>query len=572
MKLLQRITLVIITLCAVITIKAQGQNPVTITQRNGVAYYEYPVESSEGGYAVARKFGVTLLTLVKANPEADLSALKPGQILLVPVKESTGYPTVQQATPIGTSLPQQQTDPSATYEPAQVVTDLAATHTFNRIEGPRPSMHIIAPQETLYGVSRMYGITVNELIEANPTLSTDHFPIGASIKIPNEGITFTPPQKFVSTPTYSVAPNSSISDLTIALVLPMGTPGKVNARFLEFYKGFLLAADTMRIGANKQAKIELFNCNDQHQDLDYILYHDQMSDADIIIGGTNAAEIGLLSEYANARGIWYISPFSSKEQDVVGRPQTLQVNPSPSYSQSTAGKIYAKELRGKHAIFISTPADTANKSKIKFINRLMLDLQDNGTSFTQMQYDVETFHDDIKLKLATDSTIENIIIPVSPQLKVLGMIVPTLRQNINKENPPKISIWGYPEWQVGASRNINDFSRLQAQLFATFFANNNSPEYLHFAKKYGKYYNQALKNTYPQYGIMGYDIGLWSIIMLTRYGKAFDPGRPHTLPSEMLIQSDFDFKQEGAGNGYINNNLFIVRFNPDFNTVKEIIQ
>ncbi|MBO7271482.1 MAG: LysM peptidoglycan-binding domain-containing protein, partial [Bacteroidaceae bacterium] len=38
--------------------------------------------------------------------------------------------------------------------------------------------------ETLYRLSRMYGITTQELCDANPGLSTSNFRVGETIRIP----------------------------------------------------------------------------------------------------------------------------------------------------------------------------------------------------------------------------------------------------------------------------------------------------------------------------------------------------------------------------------------------------
>jgi LysM repeat protein len=62
----------------------------------------------------------------------------------------------------------------------------AEVNPVTRVPSASGQEHVIQPRQTLYGVSRQYGVTIDELIAANPGLSARNFPAGKTIKIPGK--------------------------------------------------------------------------------------------------------------------------------------------------------------------------------------------------------------------------------------------------------------------------------------------------------------------------------------------------------------------------------------------------
>ncbi|HLF52735.1 NlpC/P60 family protein [Flavobacterium sp.] len=102
---------------------------------------------------IAQDYNVKPEDIYKLNPNAK-KLLKLNSILLIPTVQSKKInKVVQTKTPV-----------PATNSPAIV--------------------HEILPKETLYGISRQYGITIKELNEANPALGSNALKIGQKINIP----------------------------------------------------------------------------------------------------------------------------------------------------------------------------------------------------------------------------------------------------------------------------------------------------------------------------------------------------------------------------------------------------
>ena len=129
---------------------------------DGVVVYRYTVQKSEGLYRISKNFNVSQEELVRLNPTLQTEGLKFGQVILVPVKEE------QPATTADSSM----------------------------------MKHVIEPKETLYAISKRYGVSVAELQAANPEVSKN-MPIGATLLIPvrsTEGATLPVPQTQAEAP------------------------------------------------------------------------------------------------------------------------------------------------------------------------------------------------------------------------------------------------------------------------------------------------------------------------------------------------------------------------------------
>ena len=128
---------------------------------DGVVVYRYTVQKSEGLYRISKNFNVSQEELVRLNPKLQTEGLKLGQVILVPVKEE---------------------------QPAAADSSMVK--------------HVIEPKETLYAISKRYGVSVAELQAANPEVSKN-MPIGATLLIPvraAEGATLPVPQTQAEAP------------------------------------------------------------------------------------------------------------------------------------------------------------------------------------------------------------------------------------------------------------------------------------------------------------------------------------------------------------------------------------
>jgi len=129
----------------------RSQNKVIIS---GVAYYIHLVKKGETAYSVSKAYGIRVEDLVKENPPA-LYGLTEGQTLRIPVSSVT----------------------DSNVPPPQQVTKKQRDET-NYI------YHTLNPGETIYFLSKLYGVSDNEIIQSNPGMDINKLSVGTEIAIP----------------------------------------------------------------------------------------------------------------------------------------------------------------------------------------------------------------------------------------------------------------------------------------------------------------------------------------------------------------------------------------------------
>lgn len=111
---------------------------------------KHKISSGDNLYVLAKKYGVKVKDITDANPDAP-KILKLNSILLIPNKNTTKLKskTAEVASTSGNS-----------------------------------GIHEIEPKETLWGISKKYNVSVEDLKSANPFLETEGLQIGRQIIIP----------------------------------------------------------------------------------------------------------------------------------------------------------------------------------------------------------------------------------------------------------------------------------------------------------------------------------------------------------------------------------------------------
>ncbi len=141
-----------------------------------IADYRHVVIAGETTKSIADKYKVPVEQLKAVNPGLSNSVVK-GDRLRIPVVENTEKTkTESQPTMVAPVLPDTSDSSKTEIRKEDVSQEQAAL-----------VRHMVKKKETLYSISRQYGVKVQDLYDANPGLS-DRLSIGQVIKVPKKKI------------------------------------------------------------------------------------------------------------------------------------------------------------------------------------------------------------------------------------------------------------------------------------------------------------------------------------------------------------------------------------------------
>jgi len=433
--------------------------------------------------------------------------------------------------------------------------------------------HTIQPKETLYGLAQKYFMKGEDIIAANPGLSVETFLIGKIIRIPTNMVT-TPIEggnedlnRLKTNSLLSrVFSQDEVNTINIALLLPFGLKENLQTKNLmvEYLEGFLMAINVVK-KAGVSVNLQVYDIGAGTGEISTILKNGKMKEIHLLIGGLYDNQIRMLSRFSKENGISYVIPFTSQTDEPFNNPNIFQVNMPQSNRHSKASYGFIKKYAKDNIIIVTDETGANNKSE--FIDCLTQDLQDKNIPYQTVSLG-GNFQNSVKGLLS--SYQNNVIVPSDDSTKVLSKMIPALKNLLDSQPNLSLTLFGYPAWQVYSARYSNDFARLNATFYAYFYSDPNSSDAKTFYSNFYKTYSRRLGDTFPKYGMLGYDTGLYFIRLINNFGSHFGD-RVNDL-RYTGIQSDFYFERLNNWSGFINTNLYMVNYNSDNSITKSFIK
>ena len=148
---------------------------------------EYEVLPKESLFSIAKKYGIKLADLQKANPELGNKSLKVGQKITVPVKADANLNLVAEQKEV-ISQKEVATAPQTVVvnkEPEVVKTIPVLPQTTKDNKNSSADVtHEVLAKESFYSIAKQYKITIADLQKANPELGNKSLKVGQKITVP----------------------------------------------------------------------------------------------------------------------------------------------------------------------------------------------------------------------------------------------------------------------------------------------------------------------------------------------------------------------------------------------------
>ena len=524
----------------------------------------HTIQPGETLYRLGKTYNVSPIEICEANPGLSINNFRTGEVILIPVdKKAKTFP----------------------------VTVVEQTKSAEEKKAPEiRTTHKVAKGETIYSISRTYGISIEELLAANPDLAkskklkkktTLNIPFPTKKEQPKKVIEITNSEIFTKADEIKSSATSQQSNkgyTRVAIILPFQldtySPNE-QGRMVEYYQGALMAVEKLkRYGYSFE--INTYDSGRKDESLEPLLASGKLDNMDIIIGAHYPEHNKQLARFAKEKEIPLVIPFTSKEDEIFRNPMVYVVNTMQSYFYSEVIDHFVKKFPTANVVFVE---DTIKSNKKEFIDALAKGLEKNNIPHTTIPMEDITNLATSIIKHEADSTTitpianvlkadkENIFIPTSSAASTLSTIVPSLIMLKNDTiGLPAAQLFGYPEWQIYANEMRAQLYEADTYFYASFFSHYSLPEAAKFQDEFARWYDRNLQNIYPRYGMLGYDTTYPFLLAVAKWGKDL-PDKINSV-SFTPVQTGFKFERVNNWGGMVNKKIYFVHYTPNYNIEK----
>jgi LysM repeat protein/ABC-type branched-subunit amino acid transport system substrate-binding protein len=587
----------------------------------GKYYYIHTVKKGQTLFSICRVYGVSQEVVLNENPGLDPAALAEGQAIRIPDFTQVTVPESRRE-----AKQEDNRFYYHTVRPGQTVYFLSRKYDvpeewiyeFNPAAREKLSagQRIIIPKrkefeailsqgdtgtyryytvrekDTLYSLCQEYGVSLDRIIMENPVLQ-EGLRAGTVLRIPVIAAdTVAAPVDSAGIPfDESVCGNWIVDkkNFKVALLLPfysnISTPepiengaavnqemtedplkrqqDQIGKSFVEFYEGFLLSLDTLR-ELGYSVSLHVYDTEKDTLKVKKIIQQLYTIQPDLIIGPVYSEDVKLVGEFARNQGINLVSPLSTRMDLVTGNPNVIQVVPTEETENAYFAR-YISQFKNNPVILFRDDDSASMRASWKFKQELLpyfdTDSLGNPLNFTDYKLNDSTMR---KLSKILKNDAENIIIIASENEPDVASLIGKLHL---MSRIYKMSLFGVPAWQVWKSIDIKYFHAMQLQYYTPFHIDYNNAGVIRFMKKCREVYGFEPYEITPKgynFCMLGYDIGMFFISALGRYGYDFTRCM-NTLGMDMLL-THYDFIK--TGEGYSNRTIHIIRYKPDYTLEK----
>lgn len=506
--------------------------------QNQVVFHE--VLPKETKYSIAKKYDISIDELEKKNPEI-VANLPVGFKLIIKGNPSTSVPKVEKST---------VRDPAK--EMVQVLT-------------PEPSPKIkyieytVKPKETLFRLSKMAGLSQEEMLALNPNLAKG-LEVGMVLRVPASAAI---PQEPETKKAYiSLSKQNGLNDRKkLILLLPFNlskiegdTINSTAMRLkkdkflnmtLDFYAGALIAIDSAK-QLGLAIDVSIFDSQEtkNSSNVAALIKANNLENAAAIIGPFYQSNVEKTAELLNSYEVPVISPLS--KDTGASFSNMLQTIPTTTVVKNAVFDF----MRAKNGNIIAV-VDKKKVSVIQFI-------QENHKD---VKFSTLTANGGVSAENLKSLFVKDRINYVVMETENTGMIKATMSVLLNAMAAFKVQLVILEPNETLDTDEINFQSLAKLKLmYPSVTRENQSPEAMIFEKEF-KRKNKIYPSTFAT---RGFDITFDTMMRLSQ-----DKKYQETIESTATEQVDnkFEFYKKEDG-GYINKGVYILYYDTDL-TIKQ---
>lgn len=541
----------------------------------------YTVKKGETIYGISKSHGVSIEELLKYNPSAR-DGLKAGDVLTLPVGDDS---------------------PADTAEEGMTKKELAAAK--------KKTYHTIAKGQSLYSIAKSYGLTLDELLKLNPGVDSSDYKPGMVLRLTartalpaaqsttktqglgepgkpsvdspktdkiktkkdkkknkkgkNEGESMAEAISVVAETAHetdNVETQASDSQeerpLSIAIILPFMLGGnhvsKQAQLYTEFYKGFMLAADTLS-HRGAPVKIYAFDSAGNADSVKSIMNNPLVARSSIIIAPDDQEQMSYIASKAKDNGTYVYNTFVIKDESFADNPYMIQANVPHGAMYLLAIDNFIRRFEGYTPVFISH--ETGKNEKGEFTQALKAALTEKGIEYKEIQYPNYLSASDLR---ALSADVKYVFVPASGSRTDFHKFASALKTFKNEgADPERVRVFGYPEWVTFRGDAFDNLCDLNSVIYSRFYNDQSAYPSRNLNSSFRRWFGCEMLDAVPSQGVLGFDTGYFLIKAL----RDNEGDLSRRISPYEGIQSAFDFMvAEGDEAGLVNDALYFIYFRP----------
>ncbi len=569
---------------------------------------QHDVKQGETLYGLAKTYGTTVDELIALNPGSE-NGIKIGQKLMIPSSRTNEQASVNankqvhdafsQNTPqatlpgsdatfltindgediysiakqynasvesILTNNPGLNPDEYVTGTKIKVVPNTALPFNYERMSR-RNYKYEVQRGETYASIAKANGITEEELKTANPDLKK--VKKGKTITLPKPyteqviGEMATIPvdelrayyQPRINDLYESLVQKRLDSEVNIALVLPFqlhkSAPPKQAYLYTDFYKGFLLALDSVSHITDKHINLKVYDTQHNLNVTDSILSLPELKAMNMIIAPSEPQQLARINAFGKANGVNVMNCFTTKNEDYLDNPYVYQVNTPTNEMMHDVMRWFDEAFKGYNVVFLN---DASENDKEMF-EHMRNHINRKKYSTTTINVNGDLTYDDISNQM--DPGSKYVFIPSSGDKTLVKRFIKALKQVKSDRFDCDLSLIAYPEYVLYLKDYQTDLQDVDTYMFTRFFnAKGFRTRDLDTAYK-NNFGGEPLQGV-PNMAIMGYDTGMYLLKSLGVDGIIDDE-----TPMYKGIQTSYRWERGDNWRGYTNQAIEVVHFSTD---------
>ena len=528
-----------------IPVPESAQKSAKAEKRRKRDFLTHKVQAGQTLYAIARDYNISVATLREDNPSLNPQSLPVGETLWI------------RRAAVGKSNEQQTQAEIAEYAATlnSVTDDDGYDH------------HVVQPGETIYSLSRRFGITEEEFARLNDVSAG--LKAGAMIRIPRpeqaeeEVVEVEQPQ---STADVHFRALASTEPLNVALMLPMNIENRANASYVEFYQGFLLGMETLKNTGRGESKLTVYNTSHDQLKVDEIVRSTMFEGTNLIVGPVYEDELAPVIRYAEQNSVPVVSPLANIS--AVESPALYQLSPSAERKYDKVADL----VNGEHEIFMIY-ADSYDEEFEAEAKQLL-----HGRPYHSYTYSFDDQKSKFRARTADApfdviDGMDTVLMSETPRLfivlankevdvdRILGTISSS-KVAISERSIPcaEYTVLGTSRWGRFSNIDHTTYFNNNVVMISTYHAKRDAQAVREFDSRYIEAYGSL-----PSlYAYRGYDAailfcgGMRGDIEYNMLDKRYTP-----------LQTVYKFVQEGENGKYVNQEWMRINYNSNYTITVE---